>query len=414
MIQFRKMSTIYRSLIDSRLCEDTSQHNLFSLPILLYPTVSWLTLIHMKFTIARKKFIQALSFIPSIMERKTTLPVLSHCLIKAEKNTLTIMGTDLDIVISEQCQANIEKEGSYCVQGIVLHDIVKRLDTPDVSLSFEDQLFLRSGRSEFRLPTLSAEQFPDVSQSPLTQKFDLDPQKFKTLINAVRFCADEEQNNAILNSVFLHTLNDSGLYTAATNLSQFAVSRMDLSNSIDLGNGLLLGQKALNEIVRLLDNSVQSFTLGISNARIQCDIITEGLSIMFTSRLVDGLYPDYQHEMILPKHKVVMDRSILLHALERMMVIVDPKLKGIELNFTDKILTLSVSNIDSGSGKEELEISWKYDPLMIQFNIFNLIGILQGLSVDKIEIYVASATDAMHIKPVDSAYPHYLLMPLVD
>jgi DNA polymerase-3 subunit beta len=371
----------------------------------------------MQFTVARKQFAQALSFIPSIVEKKTALPVLSHCLLKVGLNKVTIVGTDLDIVISEECQAETQTEGSLCVPGGLLHDIVKRLDGYDkLSFSYEDQLFLRCGRSEFRLPVLSADQFPDVSQLPLTASFNVNPMAFKRLIDEARLCMIDDVQNVMLNSIFLHTLDqDNGLYGVSTDLHQLALSKMFLDRKPDLPSGLIVGRKAVMEIRRLLDDNAKQVTLGVSNARIQCDIVTDDLTIMFTARLVDGIYPEYIKVVeSMPPSPIVFNRLALQNALERMTVIVDFKSKGITLNFTSNQVTMTATNMDSGFGKEELEIKFEGEAFIIQVNAFYLLSMVKQIDAEHIELHADNPHEAMHIKPLGLMYPHYMIMPLVE
>jgi DNA polymerase-3 subunit beta len=371
----------------------------------------------MQFTVPRKQFAQALSFIPSVVEKKTALPVLSHCLLKAEGGKVTIVGTDLDIVISEECHAEIQTEGSLCVPGGLLHDIVKRLEGYDaLSFSHEDQLFLRCGRSEFRLPVLLAEQFPDVSQLPLSTSFSVNPVAFKKLIDEARLCMIDDVQNVMLNSLFLHiTDKDSGLYGVSTDLHQLALSKMPLDQKPDLQNGLVVGRKAIMEIRRLLDDNAKQVTLGASHARIQCDIITDELTIMFTARLVDGIYPEYIKVVeSMPPMPIVFNRLALQNALERMTVIVDFKSKGITLNFIPNLMTMTAMSMDSGSGKEEVEIKFDGAPFTIQVNAFYLLSMIKQIETQEIEIHADNPHEAMHIKPVGLMYPHYMIMPLVE
>lgn len=371
----------------------------------------------MQFTVSRKQFAQALSFIPSVVEKKTALPVLSHCLLKVSKDKVTIVGTDLDIVISEECHVETQTEGSLCVPGGLLHDIVKRLDGYDkLSFSYEDQLFLRCGRSEFRLPVLPAEQFPDVSQLQLTTSFDVNPIALKKLIDEARLCMIDDVQNVMLNSIFLHTSSaGNGLYGVSTDLHQLALSKMSLDDQPDLPSGLIVGRKAIMEIRRLLDDNAKHVTFGASNARIQCDIITDDLTIMFTARLVDGIYPEYIKVVeSMPPSPIVFNRLALQNALERMTVIVDFKSKGITLNFTSNLMTMAATSMDSGSGKEELAITFEGEFFEIQVNAFYLLSMVKQIDSEQIELHVDNPHEAMHIKPLGLMYPHYMIMPLVE
>lgn len=371
----------------------------------------------MQFTVSRKQFMQVLSFIPSVVEKRTALPVLSHCLLAVAGDKVTVVGTDLDIVTSEECRADVKTEGSLCVSGGLLHDIVKRLDGYDtLSFSYEDQLFLRCGRSEFRLPTLPADQFPDVSQLPLTTSFSVNPIAFKKLIDEARLCMVDDVQNAMLNSLFLHTSDkNGGLYGISTDLHQLALSKMPLDQKLDLPVGLVVGRKAILEIRRLLDDSAKQVTLGASNARIQCDIVTDDLTIMFTARLVDGIYPEYIKVVeSMPVAPIVFNKLALQNALERMTVIVDFKSKGITLNFTTNLMTMTATSMDSGFGKEELEIKFNDAPFSIQVNAFYLLSMIKQIDTQQIELHADNPHEAMHIKPLGLDYPHYMIMPLVE
>lgn len=370
----------------------------------------------MQFNVPRKQFAQALSFIPSIVEKKTALPVLSHCLLKAAKDKIIIVGTDLDIVISEECHAEVQVEGSLCVPGGLLHDIVKHLEGYDtLSFTLEDQLFLRCGRAEFRLSTLPAEQFPDVSQLPLTTQFAVDPIAFKKLIDESRLCMVDEGKEALLNSLYLHTAKDNALYSVSTDWHQLALSRMSLDAKPDLHEGVLVGRKAIMEIRRLLDDGAKQVIFGVSNARIQCDIVTDNLAVMLTARQVDGLYPDYTRVIKIESKKPIVFKKIdLQNALERMAVVVDFKFKCVMLDFKTDRMTMTASSMDSGTGKEELEIKFDGTPFETLVNVFYLLTMVRQIETEQVEMYVNGADDAVHLRPLGLAYPHYMVMPFIE
>lgn len=371
----------------------------------------------MQFNVQRKQFVKALSFCQSIVEKKTAIPVLSHVLIKARDGKLTIVGTDLDIIISEELSADIQVEGALCVPSLLTYDIVKRLDGYDsLAFSYENaQLFLRCGRSEFRLPTLHIEQFPDISQLPLTSVFTIDPGQFKKLIDDTRLCMSDEDAQPTLNALYVHSGPDQILCVAATDLHRLALSQIQLDTELTLPSGLVIGRKAITEIRKLIDDKVQTMTLGASAARIQCDVMLEDLQIMFTSRLVDGVYPEYQK--ILEKKSAMtiqFNRIGLLAALERISVILDQKLKAVTFEFEQNLVTITAVNLDNGSGKEEIEIQFAHDPFKIQFNVFYLLDIAKQINTDQIVFSLDTPQDAVHIQPVGSIFPHYVVMPLVS
>jgi len=321
----------------------------------------------MNITIQRADLARTLAAVCKVTESKNTIPILANVLLQASDDRLTVIGTDLDI----QYTAMVACEGelSTTVDAKRLSDIARRLSGDTVSLALDgDKLTVKSGRSRFTLPTLPVEDFPRLDSGVFDVEFKAD---LAALFAPVAFAISTEETRYYLNGIYLHNPG-SGLRAVATD-----GHKLSYSNAETVGNlpGVIVPRKTVGLIPKgEIDVSISKNKIRFATA-----------DTVIVSKLIDGSFPDYTR--VIPKNndKIMQaDRTALSKAVERVSTINSDRGRAVKLTLAPGSLTLSVSNPESGSATEELEVDYEGEPWEIGFNsqyLVEVLGVLAGETV---------------------------------
>lgn len=321
----------------------------------------------MPITIQRSDLARTLAAVSRVVEHRQTIPILANVLLSADGGQLTVTGTDLDISYSASAPA--EGELSTTVDAKRLSDIAKRLSGDVVTLTqSDDKLVVKSGRSRFTLPTLPVEDFPSLEGGAFDVEFKVD---LAALFAPVAFAISTEETRYYLNGVYLHNTG-SGLRAVATD-----GHKLSYSNAETVGNipGVIVPRKTVGLIPK------GEINVALSKNKIRF----ETADTIIVSKLIDGTFPDYTRVIPQNNDKIMQaDRTTLAKAVERVSTINSDRGRAVKLTLAPGSLTLSVSNPDSGSATEELEVEYEGDHLEIGFNsqyLVEVLGVLAGETV---------------------------------
>ncbi len=370
----------------------------------------------MKVTVERAALLKSLGHVHRVVERRNTIPILSNVLLRAEAGELRLKATDLDLEVTETQAADVERTGATTVPAHVLYDIVRKLaDGAQVSLETigeTGQMQIRSGRSRFNLQTLPQEDFPDIAAGELPHSFSLPAQDLKKLIDKTQFAISTEETRYYLNGIYFHTIDSDGrqvLRAVATDGHRLA--RVETAAPQGAGGmpGVIVPRKAVAEIQKLLDGADADVTVELSPAKIR---LTVG-SVVLTSKLIDGTFPDYQRVIPAGNDKtLVVERDMFAQAVDRVSTISSERGRAVKLALADGKLTLSVTNPDSGSATEEIEVDYEASPLDVGFNARYLLDITGQLDGDTALFKLADPGSPTLIQDREGAPALYVLMPM--
>ncbi len=370
----------------------------------------------MKVTVERASLLKSLSHVHRVVERRTTIPILSNVLLRAEQGVLNLRATDLDLEVTETLPADIEKAGATTVAAHMLHDIIRKLpDGAQVSLetgSDNQQMVIRSGRSRFTLQTLPDSDFPDLAAGDMSHTFTVGAADLHRLIEKTQFAISTEETRYYLNGIFLHTIEvDGGVVLRAVATDGHRLARVETpapegSNGMP---GIIIPRKAVNEIIKLVEIAGEQVRIEMSASKIR---LTFG-SVVLTSKLIDGTFPDYQRVIPAGNDKVlVADKSEFAAAVDRVSTISSERGRAVKLAVADRKLTLSVTNPDSGSATEEVEVDYEASPLEIGFNARYLLDIMGQLDSDTAFFKLSDAGSPTLVQDREGSNALYVLMPM--
>ena len=365
----------------------------------------------MNFSLNRELLLKPLLLVSGAVERKSTLPILGNVLLDVSGQSLTLTATDLELEMVSYTQIdNHGEDGKITVPARKLLDICKSL--PEGSMltfvSDNDVIRLSTGRSKYSLSTLPAADFPNIEEWKGDVEFKLLKSELLRLIESTHFSMANQDVRYYLNGMSIESENNE-IRSVATDGHRLAICKIS-NDSLSLpARQVIVPRKGILEIIRLLnpvDEEIQIF-LGSNHIR----IIDQEFS--FTSKLVDGRFPDYRR--VLPRNgdKVLeTNKDQLRQVLSRASILSNEKFKGVRLNFTNNELKITANNPEQEQAEEEIEINFPFDDLEIGFNVSYVLDVLNAIKDSEVKFTLADANSSVVIEGCNSGEALYVVMPM--
>jgi DNA polymerase III subunit beta len=334
----------------------------------------------MELKIGVQELARALARAQGIVEKKSTMPMLSHVLLEATKgDDLHVSATDLDVSVTSGHKCEVMKEGKVAVPAKQLFEIVKALPEKDVVLrrAQNNWLELRSGSAEFRIVGLAAEDFPALPRFEKVAFVTVPPRSVLEMIALTDFAASTDETRYNLNGVFFEPMAGA-LRTVATDGHRLSLAERALPGEFALKKGVILPRKGLGEMKKLLlDSAEGEVKLGF----IENSAVLQLPSVKLVMRLIEGVFPDYRQ--VIPKageKSFQVGRERLLDTLRRVSLLSSDKSHAVKLELSPGLLKVTSQNPDLGDAKEEVPVEYAGEKLAIGFNARYLIDILGALA----------------------------------
>ena len=364
----------------------------------------------MKFSLSREALLKPLQLVVGVVERRQTLPILSNVLLRIDGSRLSITATDLEVEIVGFSEVSGSLEGGdVTVPARKFADICRSL--PDGSVlefsSGDGRAQIISGRSRFTLATLPANEFPSVEDSEESIGFIAKGLLLKSLIDSTSFAMAQQDVRYYLNGM-LWELSPSNLRAVATDGHRMALCDVDCSVDMAEKISVIMPRKGIVELSRLLGDEEISVTMGAGHVRATTD------NFCFTSKLVDGTYPDY--ERVLPKggeKSVSGDRLELRQAFSRTSILSNEKYKGVRLLLSNGVLRMVANNPEQEEAEEEVSVDYGGEDLEIGFNVSYLLDVLNVLKGSNVTFTMSdSNSSALLEDSSENTRAVYVVMPM--
>jgi DNA polymerase-3 subunit beta len=370
----------------------------------------------MKVTIERAELLKSLGHVHRVVERRNTIPILANVLVRAEKAALSLKATDLDLEVIESISAEVSPAGSTTVPAHMFYEIVRKLPEGSqvVLESSSDRavLAIRAGRSRFTLQTLPESDFPDLAAGDMTHKFTLPAADLKRLIDKTQFAISTEETRYYLNGIYLHVAGSGKTQTlraVATDGHRLAETDLSVPAGAAGMPGVIVPRKTVTEVQRLIEDTEGEVAIELSSSKIRFSIGR----VVLTSKLIDGTFPDYQRVIPAGNDKeLTVDKKDFEAAVDRVSTVSSERGRAVKLSLSSGKLILSVTNPDSGSATEELEVEYDADPLDIGFNSRYLLDIAGQLDGEVAVLKLADPGSPTLIQDKDAKGALYVLMPM--
>lgn len=366
----------------------------------------------MKFSIDRESFLKPLQTIVGVVERRQTLPVLSNILMSISQNTLSMTATDLEVEMVARVELDNPEPGDITLPARKIVDICRALpEGAKINISYDadkERASVRSGKSRFNLATLPVSDFPSVDE--FSSKFSLEiPQKtLKRLIEKTSFAMAQQDVRYYLNGLLLEVSTDN-VRSVATDGHRLALCSHECDCKPAETLQIIVPRKGVMELVKLLDDSDNPVQLQVGNNHIKISLA----DFSFTSKLIDGRFPDY--ERVIPKNSdkhIQADRETLRQALVRTSILSNEKYRGIRLRLSNNILQAQANNPEMEEAEEEIEVSYQGEDLEIGFNVSYLLDALGSIGTDNIDMKLGDSNSSCVINPDKDDSCVYVIMPM--
>tara|TARA_B100000965_G_scaffold224696_1_gene188066 strand:- start:170 stop:1282 length:1113 start_codon:yes stop_codon:yes gene_type:complete len=368
----------------------------------------------MKFNINQQDFQKSLNYCQGVIEKRSTLPILSNVLLNASQKNLTITATDLDIIfIHKISDVEIIEEGQTTTSSSIMYDIVRKFSSGkkiNFSSDGESKLHLESEKSVFNLNCIKASEFPLTDENFNQNEFKIESKKLLKLLNKCKFSVSNDETRHYLSGIFFHqsVVEDKIFLTAAaTDSHRMSVSKINLKDKVEF-EPIILPKKTIFQLCTILDD--YEGEVKISN--IKSKIKFEMSNSILISKLIDGKFPNYIQ--VIPKEnqkKLEVDLKLFLDSVDRVASVSVDKKDGVKFNLLKDTLNLSVNNANSGDGKETISVKFDYE-MDVSFNSRYLIDIASQLDGSKIEIYFKDSGSPALIKDPGDYDSIYVVMPM--
>lgn len=364
----------------------------------------------MDITINREVLLRPLQLVANAVDRKQALPILGNLLLQTDGSYLSLTGTDLEVEMVGRVPVEVlRQEGATTVSAKKLLDIVRTLpDGSDIDLRLEpERLVVKAGRSRFSLAVLPVADYPRIDDWQGQVEVTLAQGDLKRLLDRTTFSMAVLDVRYFLNGLLLE-LDGQFLNAVATDGHRLALARFPFQLH---GQTLecIVPRKGCMELVKLLDSEDASIHLVIGESHLRAEV--SGFAL--TTKLVDGKFPDYRR--VVPRtlpHTLEANRDALRHALSRVSILSNEKVRGIRLSVSGNELTIAANNPDQEEAVEMLEVSFNGPDVEMGFNVSYLLDVLNAISAEQVKMNVLDANSSAVIEGVGVEHALYVVMPL--
>lgn len=364
----------------------------------------------MRFSLQREVFLKPLAQVVNVVERRQTLPVLANLLARVEGDQLSLTGTDLEVEMVARTRVDDAQAGETTIPARKLFEIVRALpDGSKVTVSQSaDKITVQAGRSRFTLASLPANDFPSLDEVDATERVKVGEASLKELIERTAFAMAQQDVRYYLNGL-LFDLRDKALRCVATDGHRLALCEAGLDESVQTKRQIIVPRKGVLELQRLLEGGDRELELemGRSHIRVKRDDVT------FTSKLIDGRFPDY--EAVIPigaDREVKIDREALRASLQRAAILSNEKYRGVRIEVSPGQLKINAHNPEQEEAQEEVEADTKVDSLTIGFNVNYLLDALSALRDEHVVLQLRDANSSALVREASSEKCRHVVMPL--
>ncbi|HEX7324799.1 MAG TPA: DNA polymerase III subunit beta [Rhodanobacteraceae bacterium] len=364
----------------------------------------------MRFSVQRETLLKPMQQVVGVVERRQTLPVLAHLLVRVEGDQVSLTGTDLEVEMRASATVDAKEPGETTIPARKWFDLVRALpDGVNVEIEVKgDHVMMHAGRSRYRLSTLPAEEFPSNDAIEATDKITLPEGTLKRLMERTAFAMANQDVRYYLNGLLLD-LRDAELRCVATDGHRMAMAQTTLDRPAGHARQLIVPRKGVTELMGLFESGDAAVEVEFSSNHLR----VRRSDVVFTSKLIDGKFPDYEAVVPLGADKIVrVEREALRNALQRAAILSNEKYRGVRLEVSPGCLRVIAHNPEQEEAFEEIEADTKVDDVAIGFNVGYLLEALGSLDEAQVQLQLRDAQSSCLLRCVSSQETQHVVMPL--
>ena len=363
----------------------------------------------MKLSLSREQLLVPLQSVMGVVERRQTMPILANVLLAARNDQLSVTGTDLEVELVASCQATVQTPGDITVPGRKLLDIVRSLpDKAAITLNRDgERTVLKAGRSRFVLSSLAATEFPLIEDIGARQSLRVARADARRLIDKTHFSMAQQDVRYYLNGTLLEC-EGKLLRAVATDGHRLSLAETQLLEAVSGKQQVIVPRKGVLELQRILGGAGElELSIGTNHIRAQIG------DIRFTSKLIDGKFPEYSRVVpASPPNIMTSGKDDLRTALQRIAILSNEKYRGVRLTFGTDSLTIQAQNPEHEEAEEQMEVGFKGAGIEIGFNVNYLMDALAAIDVDTVEIGLMDGNSSCLIRAPGDQTTKFVVMPM--
>ncbi|MBI28547.1 MAG: DNA polymerase III subunit beta [Alphaproteobacteria bacterium MarineAlpha5_Bin11] len=369
----------------------------------------------MKISIERNLFLNSLSHVQNVVEKRNTIPILSNILINSNEDKVILTTTDMDISITEVINSSVIEQGSITTSAHTLYDIVRKLDDgSSIELISNDgnKLSVRSGKSKFSLACLPKDDFPKIDNAVLENEFSISSSELKKIIDKTKFAISSEETRYYLNGMYIHIIDlnsQKKLRGVATDGHRLSKIEIEVPKGAENISGAIIPKKTINEIRKLLDEAEGDVFISLNESK----IIFKINNIVLSSKLIDGSFPEY--EKVIPQNNdkmISFNTKSLYEAVDRVSTVSSEKSRSVKLSIQKNIVSLSSTSAETGSGAEDIVVEYSGEEFEIGYNAKYLLEIIGQIEGDNVSFVLSDSSSPSIIQDPKDKESLYILMPM--
>jgi len=340
----------------------------------------------MNLTITKEQILAGLQAVQNVVSTRTTLPILSNVLFRADKDRVEFTATDLDVTVACSVEAKVKKSGTTTVPVKKLFGIVRELNGSEIDIEVDEKnvCIIRSGPSFYKINGLSADEFPPMPKFKDDKKVSLSQETVRAMMKKTSFAISTDESRYVLNGIYL-SLKDHKMTMVATDGRRLALVDEEVDIAEKSSGEFIIPAKAVNELNRLLQEKGEvEIKYGENQASFALKD-EKGFSILVITKLIEGNYPNYKQ--VIPtemKERIALVREEFLQALRRAEIMTSEKANSVKLAFGKNNLAITANSPEVGEARESLAVNYKGKEMAIAFNPRYLIDALAALTEDEV------------------------------
>jgi DNA polymerase-3 subunit beta len=345
-----------------------------------------------------------------VVERRQTLPILGHVLLVIEDDSVRVTATDLEVELMAQFQLPGAEPGRVTLPARKLLDIVRQLpDGCDLELFVDrERVVLRTAAGRFTLAPLEAEDFPVLDEIQFDTEFTIQQSTFRDLLERTHFAMAQQDVRYYLNGLYIET-DEGRMNAVATDGHRLAICELERVTTEDAQSEVIIPRKGVQELLRLLEDTDSSVHVKLASSHVS----VSGDDFRFTSRLIDGRFPNYQRVIpTISGPPLIADRLPLRDALSRAAILSNEKYRGVRLKVSENALDLLAHNPENEAAEEHLEVEYDGPSFEIGFNVNYLLEALGAIRGERVELYLFDSNTSCLLQDAKDDSCRYVVMPM--